>query len=77
MNEPYQPIACSLHDKYELAIMHKRCITIRWVDDDGEPATARVIPENILVKNKEEFLIASTQENKALAIRLDRITLLE
>lgn len=75
MKNPYIPIACSLHDEYEIAIMHKKSLNIRWVDDDGQH-TARVLPKTILVKDKQEFLIADTQDNHELCIRLDKVTLL-
>ena len=81
MTKPYQPIACSLHDEYEIAIMRKTQLKIKWRDDNGNQQTAMIMPKDILVKNKEEFLLAGThdsaQENKALCIRLDKITLLE
>lgn len=81
MNKPYQPIACSLHDEYEIAIMHKKHISIKWLDDNGDQHTDKVMPKDILVKNKEEFLVARTydsaQDNNELCIRLDKLTLLE
>ena len=75
MINPYIPIACSLHDEYEIAIMHKKHLDIEWFDDD-EPHTAKVLPIDILVKDKQEFLIADTYDGKELCIRLDKITIL-
>ena len=77
MTKPYQPIACSLHDEYEIGIMHKKHISIKWLDDNGEHHTEKVLAKDILVKNKEEFLVINTQDNKVLCLRLDKITLLE
>jgi transcriptional antiterminator Rof (Rho-off) len=77
MSKSYVPIACALHDQYEIAIMHKRRLNIRWLDDDGELYTGSVLPKDILVTNGEEFLIADSQNNGELSIRLDRITLLD
>jgi len=77
MNKPYQPIACALHDKYEVAIMFNRPIKIKWMDDKGDHHTEKVLPKDILVKNGEEFLIASLHDHGQLCIRLDRITILE
>ena len=81
MNKPYKPIACSLHDEYETAIMLKKHIRIQWLDDNGERHTKKVLPKDIRVNNKEEFLVArahdSAKNNKVLCIRLDKITLLE
>lgn len=75
MIKPYIPIACSLHDEYEIAIMHKKQLDIEWYDGD-EQHTAKVLPKDILVKDKQEFLIADTHDSKELCIRLDKITLL-
>ena len=82
MNNQYKPIACSLHDEYEVAIMQKKYLNIKWLDDAGVNHTEKVLPKDILVKNKEEFLVARThhdnaQDNTQLYIRLDKITLLE
>lgn len=77
MSEPYRPIDCALHDEYEIAIMHKKYLPVRWLDDNGEFHTGRILPKDTQVKNKEEFLIAVDQANNELCIRLDKITLLE
>lgn len=77
MNKPYKPIACELHDEYESAIMRKNQLTIKWLDDKGEQHKASVLPNDILVKNKEEFLLVTTQDKNELCIRLDKITLLD
>ncbi len=74
-NKPYQPIACALHDEYEIAIMHKKQLKIRW-SDNNEDHTARVLPQDILVKDGQEFLMAESEDKKQYCIRLDRITLL-
>ena len=76
MINPYRPIDCALHDEYELAIMHKKMLSIRWSDDSGEQHVATILAKDILVKDKQEFLLAETQDDKQLCIRLDKITLL-
>jgi len=75
-NKPYQPIACALHDQYELAIMHKKPLKISWSDNNGQH-TALVIAKDILVKDGQEFLIAESPDNRQYCLRLDRISLLE
>jgi len=77
MTNPYIPIACALHDEYEIAIMHGKHLNIRWLDSAGISHTDKVLPKDILVKDKEEFLVADTQYDKTLRIRLDMITILE
>ena len=77
MNNPYKPIACALYDEYEIAIMQGKHLNIRWLDSTGSCHTDKVLPKDILAKDKEEFLVVDTQDTKALRIRLDMITILE
>jgi transcriptional antiterminator Rof (Rho-off) len=77
MTDSYKPIACSLHDEYEIAIMQRKCLNIKWSDSSGVKHTEKVLPIDILVKNKEEFLVVETPDHKELCVRLDKITLLE
>lgn len=77
MTTPYQPIACALHDEYEIAIMHKKCLKIKWSADNADYRMDKVLPKDILIINREEFLVAVDQESKELCIRLDKIILLE
>ena len=77
MTKPYQPIACALHDEYEIAIMHKKHLRIRWSDDRDEQHTGDVLPKDILVKDKQEFLVADVVGGESICIRLDNITILE
>ena len=77
MTESYLPISCSLHDEYEITIMHKKHINIEWSDNAGVQYTGKILPKEILVKNKQEFLVANTEDGNELCIRLDRITLLD
>ena len=77
MTDLYKPIACSLHDEYEIAIMQRKCLNIKWSDSSGVKHTEKVLPIDILVKNKEEFLVAETPDHNELCVRLDKITLPE
>lgn len=76
MSKSYIPIACALHDEYEIAIMQKKHLNIKWVDEVGQKHSAYILPIDILVENKEEFLIADSGDNRELKIRMDKITLL-
>ena len=76
MRKPYKPIACALHDEYEIAIMQKKYILLKWLDNSGEYHKVNVLPKDIRVRNREEFLIAVTPDKEELCIRLDEITLL-
>ena len=77
MTKPYQPIPCSLHDEYEIAIMHKKTLHIKWMDDADISRTALALPKDIIVKKREEFLVVDVGGDKSDCIRLDEITLLE
>jgi len=77
MSESYQPILCSLHDEYEIAIMHKKTLDIQYIDDSGMSLRDTVLPIDLLVKNKEEYLLVKASDGKELSIRLDKIKLLD
>jgi len=75
MTDPYKPIACALHDEYEIAIMRRQKLNITWLDDSGCSHESRVLPVDIKVENGEEFLVAEEEGGERLTIRLDRITI--
>jgi Rho-binding antiterminator len=78
MNEPYLPIACAAHDEFEIAIMHRKKLHLKWTDDSGKTQLCDVLPEDILVKEGAEYLLAKRCEDEtALCLRLDKIILLE
>lgn len=73
----YSPIDCAIHDEYEIAIMRKQLILIRWLDDSEQWQQDRVLASDILVKDREEFLIAKSQDGIEHCIRLDKIILVK
>jgi len=77
MTDQYRPIACALHDEYEIAIMRRQKIRITWLDDSGCSHDSLVLPLDTRVDNGEEFLIAEQESGERLSIRLDRITINE
>lgn len=76
MDTSYTPIACSLHDEYEHAIMKKSQLAIQWLDETGGAHNGSVQPVDLRVKNKEEFLVFTSHADHEWCIRLDKITLL-
>ena len=76
MTDPYKPIACALHDEYEIAIMHGQKLRITWLDENGDLHESRVLPLDTRVENGEEFLIAEDEGGERLMIRLDRINII-
>lgn len=77
MQETYQPIACALHDKYEIAIMFSQQIRIKWLDENDVSHEETVTPTDLLVKDGEEFLLARQADDREICVRLDRVTLLD
>ncbi len=70
----YIPIDCSLHDTYEIAIMHKQQLNLKWKDEAGNRFEEVVLPVDIEVKNGEEHLLVKSGHSSAIQrIRLDRI----
>lgn len=69
----YAPIACTLYDRYEVAIVHRRRLQLVW--RVGNIAYRRAVkPLNLQRQNGEEFLICRTGGDALLSIRLDRIS---
>lgn len=66
---PYQPIACSLHDRIEDAAVRGRFVDIAFAAEDG---TAKVVNDRIVdwfSRDGAEFLTTAS----GLMIRLDRL----
>ncbi len=69
----YVPIDCGLHSEYELAIMRRQKLRIRWHDTHGMTHFETLLPRDLQTRSGEEFLIAETPEKATLEIRLDHI----
>ncbi len=70
---PYQPVSCALHSEYELAIMRRTPIDLRWVDQHNQHQNQRLLPIDLTTRQGEEFLIVRTQSGQEITIRLDKI----
>jgi transcriptional antiterminator Rof (Rho-off) len=68
----YQPIECSLHDRFEAAAVMKRPVTIRWNAGQGEVTHSGLI-RDVRVTNGAEYLIL----DGAPPVRLDWIRFFE
>ena len=66
MQTLYRPIACALHDEFEIAVMRKKSISIQWRDEKGGINQGVVLAKDLLVKNKEEFLLVVTPDKNEL-----------
>ena len=74
MNQtPYTPIACGLHETYQLAAIKKLQIDLVWQIEGGNKRKARVRIEDVYTHSQAEYLKVITQAGEALDIRLDQI----
>jgi Rho-binding antiterminator len=73
----YTPVDGGLHSEYELAVMHQERLRLTWRDIDGELRTETVLPEDLLSRHHEEFLLVIREGGKGEEIRLDHILHLE
>lgn len=76
MDKDYRPIACALHDEYEIAIMQKKKLNLEWVNSNGSKRRSIVLPLDLSVESGEEFLVAETDASNKIKVRLDKITIL-
>ena len=70
----YQPIACGLYSRYELAVMHRTPLTLCWHGSDGLAHLETLLPEDLETRNGEEFLVLRNGAGLQFKVRLDRIT---
>ena len=69
---PYEPIACARYSEYEVAILHRQKLRLRWLEDNviyEQP----VLPLDLKTECHEEFLICRDAAGTVRTIRLDRI----
>ncbi len=77
MTEPqkpkeYAPINCDRYSEYEVAILHRQKLRLRWQDGNVHHDKV-VLPLDLRTANHEEFLICRTDAGETLNIRLDHI----
>jgi Rho-binding antiterminator len=72
MNE-YHPVSCELHSQYELYIIQHKKVKLDWHDEDGSPRQARLLLQDIVTRNHEEFLIGVDDDGQEFSIRLDYV----
>jgi Rho-binding antiterminator len=69
---PYQPIACARYSEYEVAILHRQKLRLRWLEGNVVYEQA-VLPLDLKTEHHEEFLICRDEAGVLRTIRLDRI----
>jgi len=73
VEKTYQPIACRLHDEYELAVLRRAALDLSWRSEAGEACSDRLVPEDVFTRQGAEFLAGRTTDGILHEIRLDRI----
>ena len=69
----YQPIACGLHELYQLAVMQRKPLDLVWTDVNGKKHVDRGLPKDVCTRRKGEFLLCNTEHKGMIEIRLDFI----
>lgn len=70
--DPYAPIACARYSEYEVAILHRQKLHLRWQENNVHYDQV-VQPLDLKTANHEEFLICRNNAGATLTIRLDHI----
>ena len=74
MSEPYTPIDCAVYSGYELSIMHRETLRLRWRGPDGIEHLECLKPTDLRTEpTKEEFMIGIALNGSERRIRLDWI----
>ena len=69
----YKPIACDLYSQYEVAVLHRTPLRVRWRGMDGVTHLEVLMPEDLETRDGEEFLVAHTANGDHRRLRLDRL----
>lgn len=69
----YEPIDCDVHDRLELAAMHRRELALEWREEGGDAHTAHVRVLDLQTRPDGEFLIGELRSGRAVELRLDRV----
>lgn len=69
---PYTPIACAHYTEYEVAIMHRQKMHLRW-HETNVVYDQIVLPLDLRTEQHAEFLICRDEAGTLHTIRLDHI----
>jgi transcriptional antiterminator Rof (Rho-off) len=69
----YEPIACGVHEQYQLAVMRGAWLDLEWIDGEGRRSVRRLLPKDVRTRNGAEYLTAEDQAGAGFEIRLDWI----
>ncbi len=68
--DPYHPIDCSLHDRFEAAAVRRQPVRVEWSEASGSSRETRGTIRDIVVRGGAEYLVMADGPE----IRMDRIT---
>jgi Rho-binding antiterminator len=68
----YRPIPCATYSDYEVAILHRRKLQLRWVEANVIHEET-VTPIDLHTREHQEFLVCRTGSGAEICIRLDHI----
>ena len=71
--EAYRPIACGLHELYQLAAMRAAHLDLGWTGVSGERNRARLKVLDVYTRERAEYLSGEASNGERFEIRLDRI----
>ena len=69
----YRPVSCRVHSEYELAIMRRTRLPLRWRDERYRECQALVLPLDLCTREGAEYLVVRLPGGEPCEIRLDRI----
>jgi Rho-binding antiterminator len=73
MTPEYIPISCELYSEYELVIIRRRTLRVRWKDRYGMDRVETLKPTDLRTRRHAEFMIARNHLGQRRVLRLDRI----
>ncbi|MDP2111368.1 MAG: Rho-binding antiterminator [Thiobacillus sp.] len=66
----YRPIACSDHDRLELAALKRQWLDLKVTTGD-RAGRQRLMPRDVTTRDGAEWLLAETESGEQLTLRLD------
>ena len=66
----YTPVSCAQHSEYELMAMHRKRVTLHFVESDRR-VVGRIV--DIFTHNSAEYMVLMLDDNQRKEIRLDSI----
>jgi Rho-binding antiterminator len=76
VDDRYKPISCSTYSDFEVAILHRRKLRLRWAE--GNVIHDEIVtPLDLQTREHQEFLICRDATGASRTLRLDHIRHME